>query len=110
MYEYDLHLDGIEEQQNVDIRLLPSSLKIMCVELVVLVLYYRHAIITDIVLVNISLNHKMADDVAGEQFWQQFCSKSKETILMYQKERTDDTSSSSSMAKISIPTCKITSS
>ena len=48
-------LDGIEEQQNVDIRLLPSSLKTMCVELVVLVLYYRHAIILDIVLVNIRL-------------------------------------------------------
>ena len=54
MYEYDIYLDGIEEQQNVDIRLLPSSLKTMCVELVVLVLYYRHAIILDIVLVNIS--------------------------------------------------------
>jgi hypothetical protein len=36
----------------------------------------------------------MADDVASEQFWQQFCSKSKEKIPRYQKERTDDTSSS----------------
>ena len=50
MYEYDIyHLDDIEERQNVDMRLLLSSLKIKCVELVVLVLYYRHAIIADII-------------------------------------------------------------
>jgi hypothetical protein len=92
-------LDGVEERQNVDIRLLPSSLKTMCVELVVLVLYYRHAIIVDIVLVNISLKRNMADDVASEQFWQRFCSKSKEKIPRYQKECTDDTSASSLVAR-----------
>lgn len=85
---------ALKERQNVDIRLLPSSLiKPKCVKLV-LVLYYRHAIIVDIVLVNISLKRNMADDVASEQFWQQFCSKSKEKIPRYQKECTDDTLSS----------------
>ena len=68
-------------------------------ELVVLVLYYQHAIIADIVLVNIGLKRNMGDDVASEQFWQQFCSESKETIPRYQKERTDGTSSSSLVAR-----------